>query len=203
MQYDESTYVTWSLATKTAIFNWHVCGIARPFLMRWRFFNVIVRSPWASVAAICQFPDRLYACVGGESTLVGLFCPFLDDKRSRTWWARQLAVGADWRALRIACHNLGQPRHLRKAFAGTMFARQAVNVQETHSIRRPVWLRWCIAVIAHLRNRCIKMDLRMGRWVNCPCTLLLKKEGYPALDVFMLWRRGVKSMLRYQRFKKF
>lgn len=161
------------------------CGCA-PFPEMVAYFQSVIGNEVReqSVAQFGQFPDRLYACVGGGSNACGLFLPFLDDKE-----VEMVGVEAGGKGLELGehsirlSHNLGQPG-IAQGFATMFLQDTAGQLQETHSIAAGLDYVGVSPIIAHLAEiGRIKMTYAMDDEVIAACTLLLKKEGIiPALE---------------------
>ncbi|MEC8484046.1 MAG: pyridoxal-phosphate dependent enzyme, partial [Pseudomonadota bacterium] len=137
-----------------------------------------------SMAQFGQYPDRLYACVGGGSNACGLFLPFLEEKN-----VEMVGVEAGGKGLELGQHSirlsndLGQ-KGIAQGFATMFLQDENGQLQETHSIAAGLDYVGVSPIIAHLAQKGrIQMTYAMDDEVVEACSLLLKKEGIiPALE---------------------
>ncbi|REG86563.1 tryptophan synthase subunit beta [Marinomonas pollencensis] len=161
------------------------CGCA-PFPEMVAFFQSVIGDEVReqSINQFGQFPDRLYACVGGGSNACGLFLPFLEDEK-----VAMVGVEAGGRGIKLGdhsvrlSHDLGS-KGIAQGFATKFIQDDAGQLQDTHSIAAGLDYVGVSPIIAHLADTGrIEMTYAMDDDVVEACTLLLKKEGIiPALE---------------------
>ncbi|RDL43526.1 tryptophan synthase subunit beta [Marinomonas piezotolerans] len=161
------------------------CGCA-PFPEMVAFFQSVIGEEVKeqSQAQFGQYPDRLYACVGGGSNAAGIFLPFLDEKN-----VEMIGVEAGGKGLELGQHSIRLSHGLgtkgiAQGFATMFLQDENGQLQETHSIAAGLDYVGVSPIIAHLAQEGrIQMKYAMDDEVVDACSLLLRKEGIiPALE---------------------
>ncbi|MEP2617789.1 MAG: pyridoxal-phosphate dependent enzyme, partial [Marinomonas sp.] len=161
------------------------CGCA-PFPEMVAFFQSVIGEEVKeqSQAQFGQYPDRLYACVGGGSNAAGIFLPFLDEEK-----VEMVGVEAGGKGLELGQHSIRLSHGLgtkgiAQGFATMFLQDENGQLQDTHSIAAGLDYVGVSPIIAHLAQEGrIQMKYAMDDEVVDACSLLLRKEGIiPALE---------------------